>query len=200
MQWSQQAIPTASWPIGRDGGRARRHTGQFRDRRRIAAGTASGHGGRGERRRRRGRVLAGRDRMARARRRIRPRHRRDRGQGIRRPRESWPTPRPKRRAHAQTGAVIVDLESAAVARSAAAAGIAFIVVRAVADAAGRALPPAALMPLTAAGTPDFSRLAAAVLRRPGQIARLIGLARDTRKGLAALARPARALRRVFAAG
>ena len=106
----------------------------------------------------------------------------------------------KRRARAQTGAVIVDLESAAVARFATAAGIAFIVVRAVADAACRSLPPAALIPLTAAGTPDFGRLAATVLLRPGQIASLIALARDTRKGLAALARPARALGRVFAAG
>jgi adenosylhomocysteine nucleosidase len=106
----------------------------------------------------------------------------------------------KRRARAQTGALIVDLESSAVARSAAAAGVAFIVVRAVADTASRSLPPAALIPLTAAGTPDFGHLAAAVLRRPGQIASLVGLARDTRKALTALVRPARALGRVFAAG
>src|SRR5262249_35419356 len=53
----------------------------------------------------------------------------------------------KYRAWSETGAVAVDLESVVVARAAAALGIPFIVLRAIADPATRALPPAALVPL-----------------------------------------------------
>jgi adenosylhomocysteine nucleosidase len=104
----------------------------------------------------------------------------------------------KRRAWAETGALAVDLESDVVARAASAAGIPFIVVRTVADGPLRALPPAALIPLAADGTPRLGRVMASVLRRPRQLAALIGLARETRLALAALKMPAQALHGLLA--
>jgi hopanoid-associated phosphorylase len=104
----------------------------------------------------------------------------------------------KARAWRESGALAVDLESAIVARAAEAAGIPFLVLRTVADAARRELPPAALIPLAEDGTPALSRVVAEVLRRPRQIAALFGLARETRQALAALAGPAHALRLAFA--
>ncbi len=108
------------------------------------------------------------------------------------------TPAEKRCAWAETGALAVDLESGVVARIAAAAGMPFLVVRTVADAVGRELPPAALIPLAADGTPRLARVLASVLRRPRQLAGLLGLARETRMALSALEGPARALRDLVA--
>ncbi len=105
----------------------------------------------------------------------------------------------KAQAWRDTGALAVDLESAIVARAAAAAGIPFLVLRTIADAAHRELPSAALIPLSQDGTPAFARVLGEVLRRPRQIAALFGLARDTRQALSALAGPAHALRGAFAA-
>jgi adenosylhomocysteine nucleosidase len=105
----------------------------------------------------------------------------------------------KRRAWAETGALAVDLESDVVARIATAAGIPFVVVRTVADTIYRQLPPAALIPLSENGTPQMARVLASVLRRPRQVAALVGLARETRAALAALAGPARALHGLIAA-
>lgn len=105
----------------------------------------------------------------------------------------------KRRAWRETGALAVDLESAIVARTAEAAGLPFLVLRTIADPATRQLPPAALIPLAENGTPAFARVFCEVLRRPGQIAALFGLARETRQALSALAGPAHALRRALAA-
>ncbi len=99
----------------------------------------------------------------------------------------------KRRAWSETGALAVDLESDLVARIASAAGILFVVVRTIADAASRELPPAALIPLADDGTPNLGRVLACVLRRPRQVPALIGLARETRIALSALAGTARAL-------
>ena len=99
----------------------------------------------------------------------------------------------KQRAWAATGALAVDLESEIVARVAAALGIPFLVLRTVADTARRDLPPASLIPLAADGTLNHSRIFAAVLRRPFQLAGLIGLAHETRRALSALVGPARAL-------
>jgi adenosylhomocysteine nucleosidase len=104
----------------------------------------------------------------------------------------------KRWGWTQTGALAVDLESDVVARVAAACGIPFVVVRTIADSAYRALPPAALIPLAANGTPRLSRVLASVLRRPRQFAALFGLARETRAALAALVMPARALHGLLA--
>ena len=99
----------------------------------------------------------------------------------------------KRRAWSETGALAVDLESDVVARIASAAGIPFVVVRTIADAASRELPPAALIPLAEDGTPRLVRVLACVLRRPRQLPALIRLARETRIALSALAGAADAL-------
>lgn len=105
----------------------------------------------------------------------------------------------KSRAWRDTGALAVDLESDVVARIASQAGIPFLVARTIADTAYRELPPAALIPLSEAGTPNLARVLGSVLRRPRQIAALIGLARETRMALSALAGPAHALRGLAAA-
>jgi adenosylhomocysteine nucleosidase len=105
----------------------------------------------------------------------------------------------KSRAWRETGALAVDLESAVVARIASEAGIPFLVARTIADTACRELPPAALIPLSEAGTPNLARVLGSVLRRPRQIGTLIGLALETRMALLALAGPARALRGLIAA-
>ena len=105
----------------------------------------------------------------------------------------------KARAWRDTGALAVDLESAIVAQAADAAGIPFVVLRTIADPATRALPLAALIPLAEDGTPAFARVLAEIVRRPRQIAALVGLARETRQALGALAGAAHALRGAFAA-
>ena len=87
---------------------------------------------------------------------------------------------------AATGAIAVDLESHLVARVAARARRPFLVLRAVADPASRALPPAAVNGLDERGAPAFGRVLAAVLRDPTQIPALLRLAGDTRKALFAL--------------
>ena len=94
----------------------------------------------------------------------------------------------KRELHQRTGAVAVDMESAAVARLCDAVGVGFAVVRAIADPAGRDLPPAALVGLGPNGRVDLRAVLASILRRPGQVPALVGVARDTRRALAALAR------------
>jgi adenosylhomocysteine nucleosidase len=105
----------------------------------------------------------------------------------------------KQRARAMTEALAVDLESEIVARMATTLGLPFIVMRAIADTAHRDLPPASLVPLSVAGKPNVSRVFASVLRRPFQLAEMIGLAQETRMALSALiGRPARALRSLVA--
>jgi len=99
----------------------------------------------------------------------------------------------KSRAWNETRASAADLESDIVAALATSAGIPFVVVRAISDPAQRELPPAALLPLSEDGVPKLARVLASVLRRPNQITALIGLARDTRTALSALAGPARVL-------
>jgi adenosylhomocysteine nucleosidase len=108
-------------------------------------------------------------------------------------------PREKERAWRETGALAVDLESDVVARAARQAGIPFLVLRSIADTLYRELPPAALIPLAADGTPEVLRVLADVIRRPRQIAALFGLALETRTALSALMRPARALHAVVGA-
>jgi adenosylhomocysteine nucleosidase len=104
----------------------------------------------------------------------------------------------KRRAWHDTGAIAVDLESVVVARAAAALGIPFVVLRAIADPATRELPPAALVPLSGDGKPALRQVLASVARRPQQLPTLFGLAREARQALQALVGPAHALNRVLA--
>ncbi len=87
---------------------------------------------------------------------------------------------------AATGTLAVDLESGAVARTAQAHNLPFAVLRAVCDPAGRALPPAALAALDAGGAIAPFRVAASLLRHPGQIRPLALLAGDAAVARAAL--------------
>ena len=84
----------------------------------------------------------------------------------------------KARAFRETGAVAVDLESGAVARTAIEAGLPFAVLRAIADPATRALPRAALAAMDAAGRVRPLHLLAALGRRPGEVGPLLALARE----------------------
>ena len=84
----------------------------------------------------------------------------------------------KRRLGRMTGAAVADMESGAAAMAAHAAGVPFAVVRAVCDPADRSLPSAALVGLDAAGRIAPWRILWALLRDPGQLGALLGLARD----------------------
>ena len=106
----------------------------------------------------------------------------------------------KSRAWSETRALAADLESDIVARIATSAGMPFVVLRSIADAAYRELPPAALIPLSEDGTPRLARVLSSVLRQPRQLASLVGLAREVRTARLALAGPARALHGLLAAG
>lgn len=94
----------------------------------------------------------------------------------------------KAKLHAATQAVAVDMESLAVARVAAEAGIPFLALRAVADPAGRALPPLALGILDKTGRPDLRRLTRGLFAHPEQIPALCRVALDYRAAMASLRR------------
>lgn len=97
---------------------------------------------------------------------------------------------------ARTGAVAVDLESAAVARVARRHGLPFAVLRAVCDGAGRDLPRAALVALDGAGRIGGLRVAWAALSRPGELADLIRLGGDAARARHALVTRVRAIGRL----
>jgi adenosylhomocysteine nucleosidase len=89
----------------------------------------------------------------------------------------------------QTGAMAVDMESHLVAR----AGLPFAVVRAVSDPADRSLPRAAQAGFRADGEADVGAVIAALLRRPGELPALIGVALDASAAFKSLARAAAVL-------
>ena len=91
----------------------------------------------------------------------------------------------KRAAYA-AGAHAVDLESAAVARTAARHGLPFAALRAICDDADRALPHAALAALDGAGRIGLLRVIAAVLAHPGELPALFALGRDAARARRAL--------------
>jgi hopanoid-associated phosphorylase len=107
--------------------------------------------------------------------------------------EAAASPIRKAELHRITGAVAIDLESHLVAQVAARAGRPFLVLRAVADSATRALPHAAVYGLAANGHPALGRVLLSVARDPRQIPALIRLAGDTRRALDALGSALRAV-------
>jgi adenosylhomocysteine nucleosidase len=89
-----------------------------------------------------------------------------------------------------TGAVAVDMESHEVAAAAAAAGIPFLVIRAIADPSDRVVPQAALEALRPDGRVRVLATLGGVIRQPGQLIALLRLGRETAAALAALRRAA----------
>ena len=96
----------------------------------------------------------------------------------------------KHRLAHESGAVAVDMESHDVATVAASRGMPFIALRAVADTAERSLPAAALAGVDADGRTRAAAVLLALCLSPGQIPAMIGLARESRAGMAALGRAA----------
>jgi adenosylhomocysteine nucleosidase len=92
----------------------------------------------------------------------------------------------KRALYAQTEALAVDLESGVLAEAAQAASLPFVIIRAVADPSGRALPKAAQIPLTSSGTPNLPAILGSVLRSPGQIPGLLALGLEMNRAMASL--------------
>jgi adenosylhomocysteine nucleosidase len=88
----------------------------------------------------------------------------------------------------RTGAAAVDLESFPVAKLARWFGVPFAVVRAVSDAADRALPPAAQVGLGADGRPALGPVFASLRSDPWQIGALIRTALEAEDGFHALER------------
>jgi hopanoid-associated phosphorylase len=103
------------------------------------------------------------------------------------------SPGEKAALHRRTAAVAVDLESHIAAAAAHRLGRAFLVLRAVADPAAFALPPAAAVGIEAHGHVAILAVLSSILRRPGQVGDLVRLARYTRRALAMLKRSAPAL-------
>ena len=100
------------------------------------------------------------------------------------------SPETKQRLHANTGALACDMESHAVAAAAEEAGVPFLVIRAVADPVGQAIPDWVLGNITEAGDPRYGAILAGLLKNPWDLPTLIGLAGDNGKAITALRRVA----------
>jgi len=101
-------------------------------------------------------------------------------------------PAAKAALHVSSGAAAVDMESGVVARAAMRHRLPFAVLRAIADPAHRALPPAALVAMRADGGVDLAAILDALARDPRQLPELARLALDAWRAFSALSR-ARAL-------
>jgi len=106
------------------------------------------------------------------------------------------TPVAKRQLFLRTHAVIVDMESRAVAE----AGLPFAIMRAVVDPAERILPASALAALRPNGRINSLALVGGLLRRPREIGVLFALARDNAAARESLSRAAAAVGRGFQLG
>lgn len=100
------------------------------------------------------------------------------------------SPREKARLYRETGAAAVDMESHLAGWAAAQAKLPFLVVRAVADPAGRAIPRAAMAAFDAEGRTLVLPVIGALTKRPGELPGLLRLAADSRAGFATLRRVA----------
>lgn len=89
------------------------------------------------------------------------------------------SPEEKRTLFQRYAAVAVDMESHGCARAASAAGVPFLAVRAIADPADRALPPAAMGAVAPDGSTRVLKTLGAALRDPGQFPELMKLGKDS---------------------
>ncbi len=94
----------------------------------------------------------------------------------------------KARLLAGTGAVAVDMESHAVAGVASERGLPFLAVRAIADPADRALPPAAMNAVAPDGSTRVMATLLEIAKAPGQLPALLKLGSDSAKATARLSR------------
>ena len=101
------------------------------------------------------------------------------------------TPAEKATLFQQTGAIGVDMESAAVAAVAQEALVPFVAVRAVADSTGITLPDSALNACDEFGRLNFLKLIRGIAARPTELFPVIRLARDYRAAQRTLALVAR---------
>jgi adenosylhomocysteine nucleosidase len=86
------------------------------------------------------------------------------------------------------GALAVDMESHGAARAAASAGVPFLAIRAIADPADRALPPAALGAVAPDGSTRMLATLGAAMRDPKQFPALLKLGADSAAALKTLRR------------
>lgn len=100
------------------------------------------------------------------------------------------TPSEKARLNRDHQALAVDMESAGVARAAAEAECPFLVVRVIADPAGRSLPSSALHGIDAEGRQRPLRVVSKLIVRPWELSGLIRLSNDSRTALKQLGRVA----------
>jgi len=98
------------------------------------------------------------------------------------------SPAEKAALRAATGAAAVDMESAAASRAARALGVPFAILRAVSDAADRALPAAARVGLGPDGRPDVAAVLRALAARPQQLGALVTTALEAEAAFRALVR------------
>jgi adenosylhomocysteine nucleosidase len=92
----------------------------------------------------------------------------------------------KSAAYRDSGCLVVDMESGAVAAIAREQGLPFLAVRAVADRAADSLPALVETAVKPNGRPAVGRAVAALLRRPGDIPATLRLARQSELALARL--------------
>jgi len=85
----------------------------------------------------------------------------------------------KRTLHEKTGAVAVDMESHVAARIAAENHVPFAAFRVITDPSNRALPPAALVAMSASGTIDVRAVIRSLFRHPKQVPTLFRVALDS---------------------
>jgi adenosylhomocysteine nucleosidase len=84
------------------------------------------------------------------------------------------------------GAYAVDMESAAAAAVAAECGLSFVALRAIADTARHALPPAALLAQRQDGSIDINAVMKAVRKQPAQLPALCRLGWESARAMASL--------------
>ncbi len=110
------------------------------------------------------------------------------------------TPAQKRAFMERTGCVAADMESGAIARVAQSCDIPLMVIRAVVDPAHMKVPASGMAAMTEAGRFDALAFARAVVRSPGDLALLPGLARAFGRALDTLNSVARSVGPDFGAG